>query len=528
MNNLEESLQIMSKEIAYLRKTANSCLIMADKLQRDIENVRRGMPIRNPFVQQPGAPSTTFSSMEPNATAYQRPPTSNYPQSSNNNQMMQTYKNAPLPASPAVLKDSVKKDNISKDNKYGFNGDQLRAFEAMCRGDNVFLSGEAGTGKSYVLNKFIDHIDKNTDKNLVVCASTGIAAVAIGGTTIHRAFNVPLTPLINSHPKKYNEVILNADIIIIDEISMCRCDLFTHIARYIHGAELESDIHKQVIVVGDFYQLPPVLKDEDKMLLGDIGQGFAFLSEEWNSMHFHNVVLSGVVRQKDMEFVSCLNAVRRGDKNSIRWINSHASPNENNGVYLCGTNKQAESLNALHLESLKAESHTYESEEFGKVSESDRATSRSLTLKIGAKVMTLVNDENGRYNNGSIGEVVGFNDKSVKVKFGDIICTIGYYEWEIIKYDTVKDEKGKISLVKDVLGTFSQLPIRLAYAITIHKSQGQTYDKVNLYPYCFEAGQLYVALSRVTSINGLHLMQPINQKYLITSDTVNSFYTSLI
>ena len=276
---------------------------------------------------------------------------------------------------------------------------QKKALTAMESGKNVFLSGEAGTGKSYVLKQFIE---RNRNKNIVICAPTGIAALNIGGVTLHRAFKVPIAPLPYTMEGKYSDVIAEAEIIIIDEISMSRADLFEYVTKSIFEAEKVSEKHKQLIVIGDFFQLPPVLTERDKKVLPELsGNGFAFTAPSWQEFDFVTVVLSDVVRQLDIQFVNALNGVRSGDKASINWVNSHTSVQENTqAVYLCGTNRQAQEINKKQIDKLKGKSTVYTATIEGTVLSSDKPTSDKLYLKSGARIMTLTNTK--EYRNGSI------------------------------------------------------------------------------------------------------------------------------
>lgn len=425
--------------------------------------------------------------------------------------------------------------------------EQKKALDLLESGDNVFLSGEAGTGKSFVLNEFIR---RAKNKNIMVCAPTGIAAINIGGTTLHRAFEIPIGPL---KPGQYNskpsEAIIKADIIIIDEISMCRFDTFEFVIKTIRNAEVicqnKKNIEalnngenpellkpKQIIVVGDFYQLPPVIMPKHKEIL-DVywgaeitKEGFAFQADSWDELCFKNIILKEVVRQRgSKEFLTNLNLIRKGNASGIDWFNRNASkiPVEES-IYLCPTNRQADSINREKSEALPGDAVIYRAEVIGEVQESDKVTHDELALKIGMQVMTLVNNHEEGYKNGSIGRVVALEDDLVKVELNTgVQVDVRVYDWEIYGYE-IQDEK----LVKVVLGNYKQIPLKIAYAITIHKSQGQTYSSANISPNCFAAGQLYVALSRVEKIEEMSLEYDIRPNALIVSNSVKQFYEGLI
>lgn len=411
---------------------------------------------------------------------------------------------------------------------------QKEAYEVMLKGENVFLTGEAGTGKSFVIKEFIKTM-KNKHKNVILCAPTGIAALQIGGVTIHRCFHASLEPQIHKDIKKIPSTVKNADVIIIDEISMCRVDLFEYVMRVIKKAEQVTKKKKQVVVVGDFFQLPPVTIPSDRKVLEEYYQGydrgFAFEAPLWKEMNFKVISLIEVLRQDKLEFINALNKIRIGEQSSIDYFNKNASSHQfNQGITLCGLNKKADKINTDELNKLKTEERVFQAIVKGDVKKSDKPTDDQLRLRIGARVIVLVNDYEGiQYQNGSLGEVIEFgkDEVVVRIDYNQAIVHLTYQEWSIENYTLVKEEYSGITyqkLEKEKVGSFKQIPLKLAYAITIHKSQGQTYDQVNLIPHCFDCGQLYVALSRVKSMDGLCLLSEIKESYLICDSKVKSFY----
>lgn len=412
--------------------------------------------------------------------------------------------------------------------------DQKKAYEYMKSGENVFVTGEAGTGKSFVIDKFIEEMEAQ-GKNVLVCAPTGIAAINVGGATIHRCFQASLEPQINIRIKSAPQVVQDADIIIIDEISMCRVDLFDYVVRVIAKAEEASLQRKQLIVVGDFFQLPPVTTPEDREVLEKVypnySKGFAFESDNWNDFHFQVVALKKIKRQNDSMFIKELNKVRIGDPSSIPYFNDHASKEKKEkGIILCARNDVAKRINEDELDQIERRATIYKAVSIGDVKPSDKPTEEKLRLKVGARVIILINDtEYGQYQNGSLGEVVSLEKEVIQVKIDKTQKVISFiqHEWDIENY-TVEEQRENGETYKKVkkekVGSFKQFPLKLAYAITIHKSQGQTYDQVNLIPYSFSCGQLYVALSRVKSIEGLCLLQRMTKEYLICDSKVKEFY----
>lgn len=415
-------------------------------------------------------------------------------------------------------------------NNILFNNKQKLAYSVLTSGRNVFLTGGAGTGKSFVIQKYIEYCNDN-NIDVAITAPTGIAALNIDGVTIHRAFKAPLGPIIEPI-KSVASILKDIRVLIIDEISMCRIDLFEFVIKQVIHANKFRRAHYiddiQLVVVGDFFQLPPVMRDEERDILEHyynrrLTHGFAFESKLWNACGFVNIILDEVIRQTDSEFIDNLNKIRIGNKFGLRYFDEKSLNTEiKDAILLSGTNNAVKQRNEQELDKLKAKLVKYNANITGDVKESDKLTDDELKLKVGARVMTVINDQLDRFRNGSFGTVekLSKNEITVKMDSGDTV-KIERYKWVIKGYST---SNGKLKVGE--VGTFEQFPLKLAYAITIHKSQGQTYDKVNLNPYCWDCGQLYVALSRVKSIDGLGLIQPIQPRYLVTSDEVKNFYNS--
>ena len=435
------------------------------------------------------------------------------------------------------------------------NKDQLKALHELKSGANVFLTGGAGTGKTFLLHYFLD-LPENKKKNVIVCAPTGVAAINAGGATLHRTFKIPVAAL---KPLEclgdISDEIKSAQIIIIDEISMCRIDVFQFVMRQIIEAESKSGVHKQIILIGDFYQLPPVVTSKKKpgerysdkdVLIENYGKvaesGFPFLSPTWKLLGFKTLLLDEIVRQKDHSFSAALNQIRSGDATGLNYINQHFGQKRNpKAIVLTAKNKEAERINNEQLNKINEKVKEYDAIINGEpIKPSDMPVSNILRLKVGARVMSLVNDNShdiSHYSNGSLGTVISLPGKT-GLEDGDTIGVAfdnGYtvyidpYSWKVQKYVcyTQDDSKKKSKKVfgLETIAEIKQYPLKIAYAVTIHKSQGQTYDNLTIMPNrCFVAGQLYVALSRAVSVDKLHLTSDLRSSELITSDIVKDFY----
>ena len=451
--------------------------------------------------------------------------------------------------------------SIEEDHdEYNLTKSQKKAFDAMKSGKNLFISGPAGTGKSYLIECFADYCKKKHIP-LMLCAPTGMAAREIHGETCHAAFRLKIGPIFDEkHEKPYSEPVgkpiknlMEAEIILIDEVSMLRIDAFECIIqklehanrkrkelieKYINGSSDERQAVEnskwklkpvQLILVGDFFQLPPVLVPEDKKTLekvykSKLGNGYAFQSDYWHSYAggFETIRLTEIVRQEhDKEFTNALNKLRKGDFDGAEYIvkNSSDLPFKD-GIWLYGTRKAVSRENNRELAVLPGKPKSYKMIKVGNFSDKELVADPTLTLKNGARVMSLMNDRYGdRYVNGSLGTVTKLLKDLITVRFdnGNVI-DIDRYKWEVYGYDVVDDK-----LTHVLRGTYEQFPLRLAYALTIHKSQGQTFDKVNISTETFAPGQLYVGLSRVKSVSNMYIQGDIDGHNLIVDDEVCRF-----
>jgi ATP-dependent DNA helicase PIF1 len=416
------------------------------------------------------------------------------------------------------------------------NREQLHGISEYKTGRNMFITGGAGVGKSCLTEEIIrEALSEN--KNVMVTAPTGLAALNINGVTTHRAFEAPIGALTFSK-KSYtaNEELINTDIVIVEEISTCRLDLFDFLGTKILSANaIRKKYGKrviQLIVVGDFFQLPPVTTTSEKFALDryykkDIGLGFAFSSKMWNIFEFKTVLLTEVMRQSDKYFIDNLNRIRTGSAGYITSIIDLASKEKMaNAINLCGTRSEVNKINKKKLEEINTNEIVYNAVITGEANEQDVLAEFKLNVKEGARVMTLINKDG--YRNGSYGTIKKcYSDAIVIVLDNGNEEIIRPYTWNVSKYTLELEKDGGIKLVKEDVGAVTQFPIRLAYAITIHKSQGQTFDRVNLTPYCWDCGQMYVALSRIRSIGNLYFTSKPDIKYLVTSLNVIKFYNDL-
>ena len=413
---------------------------------------------------------------------------------------------------------------------------QLQALDILEEEQNLFLSGEAGTGKSFVIEEFIKRLEKK-GKKYAVMAPTGVAALNVGGITIHRAFSMGIK--IGSVASMKN--IEDVDVIIIDEISMCRVDVFKSIAKailnfrkkpkkYDEEKEAKRVRNKQIVVVGDFLQLPPIMNADDEAELERLGvieagsYGYAFECEEWNMFKFKTVVLDEVVRQSDIDFIDSLNKIRKGDFTGVEFIEKNCNKEaDEEALCIYPFKKRVTARNNTMLNKIKKDAKTYWGRTEGTVNPSDLATEKELVLKTGCRVMSVIN-KNDSIVNGSMGTVIELSKKSVKVAFDEgSVLDFEEHKWSILGYEEIM-KNGVKERVQVEIGSFTQIPLKLCYAMTIHKAQGQSYDSVNVNPQSFAPGQLYVALSRARTIDKLHLTDKIKEEDLITSQTVLDFY----
>ena len=405
----------------------------------------------------------------------------------------------------------------------------------------VFVSGKAGTGKTTLIHFLHDKLNKN----VVVVAPTGVAALNVQGVTIHSFFRLPPRIISDEDIKEVRNRIVYQKIglLIIDEISMVRADLIDAMDQFLrlngpHSNKLFGGI--QVLFVGDLFQLSPVVeKQEEKILRArQYMSPYFFSAKALQNCQLVPIELTKVYRQTDIEFTEMLNRIRvaedldsvvpRINQRCIGQADKHPSL-----ITLTCTNVVADQINKLKLQELSGEVKTFVGEVSGKFSIQDKKlpSPLNLQLKSGAQIMFTKNDEQKRWVNGTIGCVVGFSEESIQIELisdqPGTIYDVHRASWESFKYEYDYAED-KIKSV--VIGKYTQFPLMLAWAVTIHKSQGKTLEKVriDLGNGAFAPGQVYVALSRCKSLQGITLARPIDQNEIKCDQRVKRFYEALV
>lgn len=410
--------------------------------------------------------------------------------------------------------------------------EQLKMLKKMRSGKNICLLGGAGTGKTFLLNRYIEEC-KDAGKNVIVTAPTGMAASHMDGVTMHSAFTIPIP----AYGKYEFDITIRrsmpvyvADVIIIDEISMCRNDVFEYFSYVVKAAlkkrKENGDVRKlQIIVSGDFFQLPPVVKEDEKdkfkKLALDVS-GYCFTTPAWKELKFETVVLTEVFRQDEEEFIRNLNLLRKGDIRCIPYFNKQVKEERDyppDSVFICSTNAKADEINTGELNKIDGPGFVYVAKREGFTGK-DYSVPENLVLKEGARVMFMVNDYRSGTRNGQSGIVEECLSDSVMVRLLDgTLVEVERYDW-ITNKISVKNGMAE----KKEVGRYKQIPLKPSYAATMHKTQGQTYESAVISPGSFADGQLYVALSRVKSIEGLTLTEEITPGDIRANATVLSFY----
>ncbi|MBN2127622.1 MAG: AAA family ATPase [Candidatus Diapherotrites archaeon] len=398
------------------------------------------------------------------------------------------------------------------------------------KGESVFITGKAGTGKS----TFLNYLVKNSKKNVVVLAPTGVAAVNVGGQTIHSFFGLPPGCTVKEAVKeaknrKNTELFVKSEVIVIDEISMIRSDLMDCINVFLQTVMKSSNSFggKQMVFIGDLCQLPPIVLNEEKQAFKECyASEFFFDSIALKKFKLKVIKFNKIYRQKDKEFIELLNKVREKNvsENDLIKLNSQVFDGIDEGfIHLTSMNYLAEEINSKKLNELTGIEYRFKALIEGKINSNQFPAEQILSLKKGAQVMFLANNVKKNYFNGMLGTVIEINGLKIKVKsFENKTVEVTPYDWEIKKY---KYNSVKKIIEKELIGVFTQIPLRLAWAITIHKSQGKTFEKtiIDVGKGAFTHGQLYVALSRNTSLQGIKIKTPIKQKDIILDKKIINY-----
>jgi ATP-dependent DNA helicase PIF1 len=417
----------------------------------------------------------------------------------------------------------------------------VRALEIMEHtSQSIFITGRAGTGKSTLL----DYFRRNTRKKVAVLAPTGVAALNVKGQTIHSFFRFKPNITLNSIRRirlsdENKNLYRNLDAIVIDEVSMVRADLLDCVDRFLrlHGpAPGEPFGGIQMIFIGDLYQLPPVITSLEKESFNSLYKTPYFYSAfVFQSPNMEFLELEKIYRQHDQDFIDLLNAIRNKSVNddhlytlNQRYLPEFEPPAKDFYIYLTTTNDLAATINLRQLSRLKGPLYTFTGQIEGDFGKEYLPTATELQVKVGSQIMMLNNDSEGRWVNGTIGEIIGVNtdekgETSITAVLSDgETVEITPFTWEIFKFEVDGSE-----LRSEVIGTFTQYPLMLAWAITIHKSQGKTFDKViiDIGRGTFAHGQMYVALSRCTTLEGIILKRPIFKRHIWTDFQVVDFLT---
>ena len=403
--------------------------------------------------------------------------------------------------------------------------------------EHVFITGKAGTGKSTLLQLY----RKTTRKKVVVLSPTGISALHVQGQTIHSFFQLPPRLLAGFRPeivRRLVPLLRHLEVLIIDEISMVRADVMDAIdvTLRLHRKSIEPFGGIRIIMFGDLFQLPPVVSTpEEKIIFStDYSSPYFFSAKVFREHRIRMIELDKVYRQKDRMFIQLLDNIRtnQADYDDMETLNERFHPEaeiEEPYLTLCTINATADRINLSRLNAIDHPAHYFIADVRGDFSEKIFPAAYRLELRKGAQVVFLRNDPEKRFVNGTLGTIIDIDDADIVVSIAgangsEQEINLSRMTWDNMRYGYTASEGDQISA--ESIGSFTQYPVRLAWAITIHKSQGKTYDRVaiDLGKGAFEHGQCYVALSRCRTLEGVYLKRPVTMRDILVDEMIVDFY----
>lgn len=401
--------------------------------------------------------------------------------------------------------------------------------------ESIFLTGKAGTGKT----TFLKYLKEHSSKNIIIAAPTGVAAINAGGVTLHSLFQLPFHPFIPTETNRFEllkniryqkqriNLLRKMELLVIDEVSMVRADVMDAIDAILKTIRRNHHVPfggVQLLLIGDLYQLPPVAKNDEWNILKEYyASTFFFDSLAIKEQQPLLIELTKIYRQKEERFVQLLNKVRNNqmeqedfEQLNNRYLQNFYPDSDEKYITLTSHNNQADQINQLKLQKLSTAVFNYSAKIEGDFPEHIYPAEQNLILKEGAQVMFLKNDvSEKKYFNGKIGTVTQLENDKIFVVSEGVEIEVKHETWENTRYTLNRNDE---KLQQEVMGTFAQYPLRLAWAITIHKSQGLTFDKIMIDAAAsFSSGQVYVALSRCTSLEGIVLLSPIPASAIYTN-----------
>ena len=412
------------------------------------------------------------------------------------------------------------------------NEDFRAALSLIEQGRSLFVTGKAGTGKSTLLRYF----RATTKRSVAVVAPTGLAAINVGGQTLHSFFKFAprLIDPDRLPPSRNADVLQRLDTLVVDEVSMVRADLMDGVDRILRATRRRPDVPfggVQVLLIGDLFQLPPIVREHNlkEYFAQRYGSPYFFRAPAFSATRMPVLDLQKVYRQTDPTFIDILNAIRVRNCNpdTLKTLNDRVCSfdqldHPDTYVTLTPTNDAAHQINTAFLDRLPDREHLYPATVDGKFEESAYPTDASLRLKVGARVMLLRNDREKRWVNGTLATITHLSPGKIKVRVNGTQYEVQQHSWENVEYYFDKEQQ-RVS--QRIIGTFQQFPLRLAWALTIHKSQGQTFDRIylDLGSGAFAHGQTYVALSRCRSLDGIRLSRPVFTTDVILDETIYGY-----